>query len=156
MKSPLCSSFLRAALLIAQLALGFGSPTVAQGTDRAPLIPGAGRPGNLYYRSESAQGYLKVYSVSDEFNDGPYYAHSSFAIYSTDGSLFKKVENNISRTEEIIPWEVALPVGSYTIVGQSATDGEVRVHFVIRSGHRTIVDLDLAEQETHRRRLADQ
>jgi hypothetical protein len=156
MKSSLCSSFLRAALLIVQLALGFGSPTVAQGTDGVPLFPRAGRPGNLDYRTELPKGYLKVYSVSDEFNDGPYYAHSSFAIYSTDGRLFKRIENNISRTEEIIPWEVALPAGSYTIVAQSATDGDVRVHFVIRSGHRTIVDLDLAEQETHRRRLADQ
>jgi hypothetical protein len=156
MKSSLCSSFLRAALLIVQLALGFGSPTVAQGTDGVPLFPRAGRPGNLDYRTELPEGYLKVYSVSDEFNDGPYYAHSSFAIYSTGGRLFKRVENNISRTEEIIPWEVALPAGSYTVVAQSATDGEVRVHFVIRSGHRTIVDLDLTEQETHRRRLADQ
>jgi hypothetical protein len=156
MKSSLCSSFLRATLLIVQLALGFGGPTVAQGADRVPSFPRAGRPGNLDYRTELPKGYLKVYSVSDEFNDGPYYAHSSFAIYSTDGRLFKRVENNISRTEEIIPWEITLPVGSYTVVARSATDGDVRVHFVIRSGHRTIVDLDLAEQETHRRRLADQ
>jgi hypothetical protein len=26
--------------------------------------------------------------------------------------LFKRVENNISRTDEITPWEVALPIGS--------------------------------------------
>jgi hypothetical protein len=102
------------------------------------------------------QGYLKVYSVSDEFNDGAYYAHGSYEIYSTDGRLFKRVENSISRTDELIPWEVALPIGSYTVVAQSARGGEVRVHFVIKAGRRTIVDLDLAEQETYRRRLADQ
>ena len=66
-----------------------------------------------------------------------------------DGRLFKRVENNISRTDEIIPWEVALPAGSYSVVARSARDGEVRVHFVIKAGQRTIVDLDLAEQETY-------
>jgi hypothetical protein len=70
-----------------------------------------------------------------------------------DGRLFKRVENNISRTDDLIPWEVALPIGSYTIVGRSARAGEVRVHFVIKVGQRTIVDLDLAEQETYRRRF---
>jgi hypothetical protein len=91
--------------------------------------------------------------VSDEFNDGAYYAHSSYAIYSTHGTLFKRVENNISRTDELIPWEVALPIGSYTVVARSARGGEVRVHFVIKAGQRTIVDFDLAEQETYRRRF---
>ncbi len=91
--------------------------------------------------------------MSDEFNDGAYYAHGSYAIYSIDGRLFKRIENNISRTDEIIPWEVALPVGSYTVVARSARDGEVRVRFVIKAGQRTIVDLDLAENETYRRRF---
>jgi hypothetical protein len=66
-----------------------------------PLSPGPVRPGNLDYRTELPQGYLKVYSVSDEFNNGAYYAHSSYAIYSTDGKLFKRVENNISRTNDL-------------------------------------------------------
>ena len=102
---------------------------------------------------ELPQGYLKVYSVSDEFNDGAYYAHSSYAIYSIDGRLFKRVENNISLTDDLIPWEVALPIGSYTVVARSQRVGEVRVRFVINAGQRTIVDLDLAEQETYRRRF---
>jgi len=101
------------------------------------------------YRTALPQGYLKVYSVSDEFNDGAYYAHSSYAIYSAHGRLFKTVENNIARTDELIPWEVALPIGAYTIVAQSTRAGEVSVHFVIKAGQRTIVDLDLAEQETY-------
>jgi len=117
------------------------------------LSPGPVRPGNLDYRAKLPQGYLKVYSVSDEFNDGAYYAHSSYAIYSTHGTLGKTVENNISRTDEIIPWEVALPIGSYTVVARSQRGGEVRVHFVIKADQRTIVDLDLAEQETYRRRF---
>jgi hypothetical protein len=93
----------------------------------------------LDYRIELPQGYLKVYSVSDEFNDGAYYAHSSYAIYSIDGRLFKRVENNISRTDDLIPSQVALPIGSYTVVARSQRGGEVRVHFVIKAGQRTIV-----------------
>jgi len=153
MKSTLRSTLLKTAFLILPLSLYFGGSTVAQTEGKDPLSPGRVRPGNLDYRTELPQGYLKVYSVSDEFNEGAYYAHSSYAIYSIDGRLFKRVENNISRTDEIIPWEVALPAGSYTVVARSARGGEVRVHFVIKAGRRTIVDLDLAEKETYRRRL---
>jgi hypothetical protein len=153
MKSSRCSSPLKAALLIVLLALCFGGSRGVQAGGKDPLSPGPVRPGNLDYRAELPQGYLKVYSVSDEFNDGPYYAHSSYAIYSAHGTLFKTVDNNISRTDELIPWEVALPTGAYTIVARSARAGEVRVHFVIKAGQRTIVDLDLAEQETYIRHL---
>src|SRR6478735_8570871 len=125
----------------------------ASAGNKDPLFPGPVRPGNLDYRTALPQGYLKVYSVSDEFNDGAYYAHSSYAIFPAHGRLFKTVENNISRTDELIPWEVALPIGAYTIVARSARAGEVRVHFVIKAGQRTIVDLDLAEQETYIRHL---
>ncbi len=156
MKLTLCSLFLKITLLIVSLTFYFGSSTYGQAKDRNVLSPGPVRPGTLDYRTELPQGYLKVYSVSDEFNDGAYYAHGSYAIYSTGGRLFKRVENNVSRTDEIIPWELGLPAGSYTIVAQSARGGEVRVHFVIKAGRRTIVDLDLAEQETYRRRLANQ
>ncbi len=91
--------------------------------------------------------------MSDEFNDGAYYAHSSYAIYSIDGRLFKRVEINFSRTDDLIPWEVALPAGSYTVVARSARDGEIRVHFVIKAGRQTIVDLDLLEKEIYTRRF---
>jgi hypothetical protein len=104
-----------------------------------PLSPSPVRPGNLDYRIELPQGYLTIYSVSDELNDGAYYAHSSYAIYSTDGTLVKAVENNISRSDEIIPWEVALPIGSYTVVARSQRSGGVRVHFVIKADQQTIV-----------------
>ncbi len=50
-----------------------------------PLSPSPVRPGNLDHGIELRPGYLKVYSASDEFNDGAYYAHSSYAIYSTHG-----------------------------------------------------------------------
>jgi hypothetical protein len=156
MKSTLCSLFLKITLLIVSLTFYFGSSTYGQARDRNVLSPGPVRPGNLDYRTKLPRGYLKVYSVSDEFNDGAYYAHRSYAIYSIDGRLFKRVENNMSRTDEIIPWEVALPIGSYTVVARAARGGEVRVRFVIKAGQRTIVDLDLAENETYRRRFAGQ
>src|SRR5207237_10507600 len=92
-------------------------------------------------------------SVSDEFNDGAHYAHSSYAIYSTHGTLVKTVENSISRTDELIPWEVVLPIGSYTVVTRSARVGEGRVRFLIKARQRTIVARDVAEQETYRRSL---
>ena len=149
MKSTLCSLSLKITSLIVLLTLYFDSSTYGQARDRKVLCPGPVRPGNLDHQTDLPQGYLQVYSESDEFNDGAYYAHSSYAIYSIDGRLFKRVENNISRTDEIIPWEVALPAGSYSVVARSARDGEVRVHFVIKAGQRTIVDLDLVEQETY-------
>jgi hypothetical protein len=130
------------------LLVSLGSAS-ARGKD--PLFPSPVRLGHLDYRIELPQGYLRVYSVSDEFNDGAYYAHSSYVIYSTHGTLFKTVENNISRTDELIPWEVALPIGSYTVVTRSARVREVRVRFVIKARQRTIVHLDLTEQETYRR-----
>src|SRR5207237_3465255 len=77
-----------------------------------PLFPNPVRLGNLDYRIELPQGYLKVYSVSDQFNDGAYYAHSSYAIYSTHGTLVKTVENSLSHTDELIPWDVVTPIGS--------------------------------------------
>jgi len=84
-----------------------------------------------------------VYSATDPFNDGDvlYYAHSSYAIYRTDGKLFKDVENHISRSDEI-PETVTLPVGSYAIEARSERNGYVRVRVAIKAGQQTILDLD--------------
>src|SRR6266446_9950094 len=91
-----------------------------------------------------SQGSLVVYSAADAFDDGgvPYYAHSSYAIYTTDGKLFKNVENHISSSDEI-PEVVTLPVGSYVIEARSESDGYVRVRVVIKTGRQTILDLDV-------------
>jgi hypothetical protein len=96
-----------------------------------------------------SQGSLVVYSATDAFDDGevPYYAHSSYAIYTTDGRLFKNVENHISNSDEI-PEVVTLPVGSYVIEGRSETDGYVRVRVVIKAGRQTILDLDSTGKES--------
>jgi hypothetical protein len=154
MKSPRCSSFLKTLLLIGSLAFCFGSLTVVKAGDSDPLSIGVVRPGTLDDRTESAQGYLKVYSATDKVNDDglAYYSHSSYAIYTIDGELFKSVENHILRSDEI-PEVVALPAGAYMIEARSERDGYVRVPVVVKAGQRTIVDLDVAEQETYRRRF---
>lgn len=127
----------------------------AQGRDRNVLFPGPVRPGQLDYRSELSQGSLEVYSATDAFDDGGvlYHAHSSYAIYTTDGRLFKNVENHISRSDEI-PEVVALPAGSYVVEARSEKDGYVRMRVVIKVGQQTILDLDLRDKESPRR-IAD-
>jgi hypothetical protein len=106
----------------------------------------------LGYRSELSQGSLEVYSATDAFDDGGvlYHAHSSYAIYTTDGRLFKNVENHISRQDEI-PEIVALPAGSYVVEARSEKDGYVRMRVVIKVGQQTILDLDLRDKESPRR-----
>ena len=119
MKSPHCSSLLKGALLIVLLALCFRGSTVAQVGGKDQLSPGPIRPGNLDYRTELPQGYLKVYSATDEFNDGDaYFPHSSYAIYTIDGKPFKNVENQRFPADEI-PEVVGLPVGIYAVVARS-------------------------------------
>jgi hypothetical protein len=96
-----------------------------------------------------SQGSLVVYSATDAFDDGemPYYAHSSYAVYTTDGRLFKNVENHMSNSDEI-PEVVTLPVGSYVIETRSETDGYVRVRVVIKPSRQTVLDLDSTGKES--------
>src|SRR4029077_15579765 len=154
MKSSHCSSYssyLKTVLLIVQLAFCFGGPTVAQAGGKDPLTPGPARPGNLDYRTQLPQGYLKVYSATDEFNDGEvrYFPHSPYAIYTTGGKLFKNVENRRSANDEF-PEVVALPVGTYAVVARSQRGGYAGTVVVIKEGQQTILDLELWEAKTER------
>ncbi len=150
MKSPHCSSFLKTALLllIVPLTLCFGGSTVAQVGGKDPLSPGPIKPGNLDYRTELPQGYLKVYSATDEFNNGDawYFPHSSYAIYTIGGKLFQNVKNRRSPDDEI-PEVVALPIGTYAVVARSERNGYGRVFVVIKEGQQTILDLNLWEKK---------
>lgn len=125
---------LAVAMFVAVALLG---TTRGNETEKTLLEKGDANAGQL------SQGSLVVYSATDPFDDGdaPYYAHSSYAIYTTDGTLFKNVENHISRSDEI-PEVVTLPVGSYVIEARSESDGYVRVRVVIKAGRQTILDLD--------------
>jgi hypothetical protein len=147
------SSYLKAALLLIQLIMCFGSPTVAQAGDNVSSFcrPEGADPD---YRTELPQGYLIVYSATDTFDDGdmPYYAHSAYAIYTANGKFFKHVENHISLSDEI-PSLVTLPIGSYTIEARSESRGYVRVPIVITAGRQTVLDPD-REQTVTQKRLA--
>jgi len=152
MKSPICSSVLKAALLIVPLALCFSGSTFAQPGDKDPLSPVPVRPGNLDYRTELPQGYLRVYSATDKVNDGDswYFPHSSYVIYTIDGKLFKNVKNHRSADDEL-PEVVALPAGTYTVAARSERNGYGHVLVVIKEGQQAILDLDLWETKTQRR-----
>jgi len=128
---------LAVAMFIAVALLG---TTRGNETEKTALAEGQATAGEL------SQGSLVVYSATDAFEDGdvPYYAHSSYAIYATNGKLFNNVENHVSRRDEI-PEVVTLPVGSYVIEARSEREGYVRVRVVINAGRRTILDLDSRE-----------
>jgi hypothetical protein len=154
MKSLFRSESSKAALLIVPLALWLGGSTAAQARDRDLLFPAAVRPGNWNQHAELRQGYLKVYSASDEVRDGDtrYFPHSSYIIYTIDGKLFKNVQNHRS-TEDEVPELVSLPVGSYTVIGRSLRGGYVGMLVVIKEDQQTILNLDLWDP-TRERQLA--
>jgi hypothetical protein len=143
MKSKPCLALLKAVLLIAPVSLYFSGPVIAQVRDKDILFDGPVGSGNSDYRAKLPHGSLMVYSATDEFDDGGvlYYAHSPYAIYTTNGKLVKSVENQISRSDEI-PEIVTLPVGSYIVNARSAKNANVHVYVVIRAGRRTTVDLE--------------
>jgi hypothetical protein len=125
------------------IAVALLGTTRGNETEKTALAKGEAKAGQL------SQGSLVVYSATDAFEDGdvPYYAHSSYTIYTADGKLFKNVENHISRSDEI-PEVVKLPVGSYVIEARSERDGYVRVRVVIKASRQTIVDLDSKGKES--------
>ena len=143
MKSTHYLTHLKTILLIASVSLYLGGATIADAGDRSTLSLGFVSPRHSDNRAELPQGYLKVYSSTEQFQDGglSYYAHSSYAIYTIDGKLFKRVENHISPSDEV-PEIVSLPVGSYIVEARSEMDGYVRIPITIKGGQRTSLDLD--------------
>jgi hypothetical protein len=163
MKTLPHSSYLKAILLLAQLIMCFGSPTVAQAGNKVSSFSRPIGP-ELDHRAELSQGYLVVLSATDPFDDGGvlYYAHSAYLIYTAAGKFFKQVENHISQSDEL-PSLVTLPAGFYTIEARSESHGYIRVPIVIAAGRRTVVDPDREQIVTqkglarakHSHRLAD-
>jgi hypothetical protein len=131
------------ALAIASLVLFCGSLTTAQAGGMDSLVIGLVHPGTRDDGTGRAEGYLLVYSASDEFNDGDsvYNVHSSYQIYTADGKLFKSVENHMARNDEL-PELVSLAAGFYVVEARSADNGYVRVPVVIKASRRTVVDVD--------------
>ena len=106
-------------------------------------------PGTRHQGTGRAEGYLLVYSATDEFNDGDlvFNAHSAYLIYTADGKLVKNIENHMARSDEI-PERVSLPAGSYIVEARSANNGYVRVRVVIKPSRLTLLDLDSRDKES--------
>ena len=127
------------------VALALLGTTRGNETEKTVLANGNAKAGQL------SRGSLVVYSATDPFDDGDvlYYAHSSYAIYTTDGKLFKNVQNHISSNDEI-PEVVTLPVRLYVIEARSESDGYARLRVIIKAGRQTILDLDSRDEESPR------
>jgi hypothetical protein len=143
MKSLLRSTYSKTTLLIVLFALSCGSLMTAQARDTHSLFMGLVRSGPPDHGTRLAEGYLLVYSATDEVSDGElaFNPHSSYLIYTPDGKLFKSVENHMSRSDEI-PDTVRLPTGSYIVAARSVNDGYVRVRVMIKPSRQTVLDLD--------------
>ena len=152
MKLLLNSSCSKAALLIVLLAFSCGSLMIAQAGGNDSLFIGMVRSGKMEHGIGLAEGYLLVYSATDEFSDGDlvFNAHSSYSIYASAGKVFKSVENHMSQSDEI-PERVSLPAGSYIVEARSANNGYVRVRVVIKPGRLTLLDLESRDKESSKR-----
>ena len=149
MKSLLKSTYSKTKLLIVLFAFSCGSLMIAQAGGNDFLFIDMLRSGTPDHSIGLAEGYLLVYSATDEFTDGDlvFNAHSSYLIYTTDGKSFKSVENHMSRSDEI-PERVSLPAGSYIVEARSASNGYVRVRVVIKPSRLTLLDLDSGDKES--------
>ena len=149
MKSLLKSTYSKTKLLIVLFAFSCGNLMMAQAEDTHPLFMGLLRSGPPDHGTRLAEGYLLVYSATDEVSDGdlPFNPHSSYLIYTPNGKLFKSVENHMSRSDEI-PDIVRLPAGSYIVEARSANNGYVRVRVVIKPSRQTVLDLDSTGKES--------
>jgi hypothetical protein len=144
MKSTYYLTHLKTVLLIAQTSFYLSGATIAYAGDRSTLSLGFVTPRHLEDRGDLSQGQLTVYSATDRSEDGglEYYAHSSYAVYTADGRLFKRVENHLSATDET-PDMVSLPIGSYVVEAQSEKNGCIRRLVTIEKGRQTVLHLDL-------------
>jgi hypothetical protein len=128
------ATLLKSLLSIVPLGFCLTAPTIAKGK-------------GLDHPAASPHGHLTVYLTSDEYGDRSawYFPHSFYAIYTIDGKLFRNVINQPPADEDI-PDVMALPVGTYTVVGRSEKGGYIRLPVVIKAGERTTVDLNLRER----------
>jgi hypothetical protein len=149
MKSLLKSTYSKTKLLIVLFAFSCDSLMMAQAEDTHSLFMGLLRSGPPDHGTRLVEGYLLVYSATDEVSDGdlPFNPHSSYLIYTPDGKLFKSVENHMSRSDEI-PDIVRLPAGCYILEARSANNGYVRVRVVIKPSRLTLLDLDSRDKES--------
>ena len=149
MKSLQKSTYSKTKLLIVLFAFSCASLMMAQAEDADSLSIGLVRSVPPEHGTRLAEGYLLVYSATDEVSDGDlqFNPHSSYLIYKPDGKLFKSVENHMSRSDEI-PDIVRLPAGSYIVDARSTNNGYVRVRVVIKPSRQTVLNLDSTGKES--------
>ena len=108
-----------------------------------PLALGPVGPETSKYIETPSTGYLKVYSATEDHNNGDthYFPHTSYSVYSEDGKIVKKVANAISIHDED-PALAEVPAGTYTVLAESEYYGMVKVKVVIEPGKLTTVNLE--------------
>ena len=86
---------------------------------------------------------LQVFSGTTEVNDGGihYYPHTSYRVYSTNGSFIKFVRNHTTPTDQR-PTMVELSVGDYSVTALSEGMGVVKVPVTISGSQVTSVYLE--------------
>ncbi len=106
------------------------------------LIPEAVGP-PLGVRSYGKEGMLQVFSSTTQVNDGGifYLPHTSYRIYSTNGSFIKFVRNHTASTDQR-PEMVKLPAGDCSVTATCDGMGVVKVPVTISGSQVTAVYLD--------------
>jgi hypothetical protein len=107
------------------------------------VVIGPVGPQPLTAEAPAPTGYLKVYTATENHNDGDvhYFPHTSYTIYSEDGkTVVKKVANGINIHDED-PSLVQLPDGKYIVLAEAEHSGMVRIAVIIEPGQLTKVDL---------------
>jgi hypothetical protein len=112
-------------------------------TTSTPVTLGAVGPGRIPCYIGASPGYLKVYTATEEHNDGDvmYYPHTEYTICDPNGTRVRTVSNHIGIHDEE-PVTVTLPSGHYVIIADSETDGRIRVPVTIGEGRTTVVELE--------------
>jgi hypothetical protein len=96
-----------------------------------------------------ANGYLQVYTATDEFLDGDNtvrYPHTDYFINRPEGSRYKFVANHITRSDEM-PEVVELPPGEYVVVAEAGLGARVHVSVMVKATRTTVVDLESGYRE---------
>jgi hypothetical protein len=133
--------------LIAWLVVGALPLLASCANSGNPLVVGPIGP-EISKRIEAAPtGYLKVYSATEDHNDGDvhYFPHTNYSVYLEDGKLVKKVINAIGVHDED-PALSQFPASTYTVLAESEDYGTVKVKVVIEPGKLTTVNLEYNKQ----------
>jgi hypothetical protein len=136
--------------LVVWLVAGVAPALAACAATHGPLVLGPVGPEEQTVSRLSLTGYLKVYTATEQHNDGDtyYYPHAEYFVYSPDNKLVKRVANAISIHDEE-PELVELPAGTYIVLAPSESYGMVRVKAIVQPGEQTTVNLEYQTLPAH-------